>query len=427
MDRREFIKTVGVGGLALGLLPGCGDDGGLPRGDGGADGGTHEPFSIVALPDTQYYAESHPAVFTAQTKWIVDNAASQRIEFVTHLGDMVDNGPDLDQWKVARQAMAALEQADVPHGICLGNHDLQFSDQSYQYPATVDGSCTTFSDFDCTAADFVKNFGPQRYAGKSWFGGGSSSGMSSYQLIQVEGFKLLFLHLCLDHRKSELLWAQKVLDQHPDALVHLSTHRYMYDFRLVKGLPYPLSTLLGGRYTEAIYGMDDELYFNDAITADQLFANFVRSNTNIFMVQCGHFDAEYRQVSRNDAGLPVHELLVDFQSFSPNGGDGWLRLLTFDVDQDQIRVQTYSPSLKRYRQNGEGLDGSLKALQAGLNAYRDLFKLFLDINELDAKVKYWSTDPTGRKEYSDLLYGGGERDSDFTLDVKFKAYLAASV
>src|SRR5262245_17480464 len=38
--------------------------------------GTATPFTIIALPDTQYYAASYPTTFTAQTSWIRDNLVS---------------------------------------------------------------------------------------------------------------------------------------------------------------------------------------------------------------------------------------------------------------------------------------------------------------------------------------------------------------
>ena len=39
--------------------------------------------------------------------------------------------------------------------------------------------------------------------------------------------------------------------------------------------------------------------------------------------------------------------LSDYQN-RPNGGDGWLRLLTFDPAADRIAVQTYSPTLDTF-------------------------------------------------------------------------------
>jgi hypothetical protein len=52
-------------------------------------------------------------------------------------------------------------------------------------------------------------------------------------------------------------------------------------------------------------------------------------------------------VSRNDAGGNIIELLQDYQGRA-NGGDGWLRLLRFNLKAKKMIVQTYSPVLKRY-------------------------------------------------------------------------------
>jgi hypothetical protein len=43
------------------------------------------------LPDTQYYSQKYPEIFTQQTQWIVDNAKTQNIVFVSQEGDLVDN------------------------------------------------------------------------------------------------------------------------------------------------------------------------------------------------------------------------------------------------------------------------------------------------------------------------------------------------
>jgi len=55
----------------------------VPRADAQSD------FTIVALPDTQYYSENYPQTFTAQTQWIVNNASTLNIQAVVGLGDIV--------------------------------------------------------------------------------------------------------------------------------------------------------------------------------------------------------------------------------------------------------------------------------------------------------------------------------------------------
>ena len=79
---------------------------------------THSPynlenFTIIVLPDTQYYLESYPWVFDNQTQWIVDNIENMNIIFVTHLGDVVDEWNDLDQWENANRSLSTLD-GNVP-------------------------------------------------------------------------------------------------------------------------------------------------------------------------------------------------------------------------------------------------------------------------------------------------------------------------
>jgi hypothetical protein len=67
----------------------------------------------------------------------------------------------------------------------------------------------------------------------------------------------------------------------------------------------------------------------------------------------GAGNGEWAQVSENDAGLDVYEMLANYQGYS-NGGNGWLRLVRFvpgggSSGQDRIEVWTYSPSLDEFR------------------------------------------------------------------------------
>ena len=171
-------------------------------------------FTVVALPDTQNYSEAHPGQYMAQTQWIAANAASENIVFVTHLGDFVNVHDQEFQWDNARVAMDVLDNANIPWGGIPGNHDFLYGDEP--------------DDF--TGSRYRARFGPQRFAGKSWYKGASPSELSNYQVIDVgEGSKMLFLHLNLETPPSELAWAQGVLNANRDKPVFVSTHRYLQD------------------------------------------------------------------------------------------------------------------------------------------------------------------------------------------------------
>jgi hypothetical protein len=123
-----------------------------------------DPFSIAVLPDTQYYSQKYPAIFNAQTQWVVDNLARERIAFVTQLGDIVQSGAhgttrNALQWQRADAAMDLLDgdravnpDSLVAYSATLGNHDYD-----------------TVSDKLSGASRYQEFFGPARYQSRSWY------------------------------------------------------------------------------------------------------------------------------------------------------------------------------------------------------------------------------------------------------------------
>lgn len=81
-------------------------------------------FTIVLLPDSQDHTtdESRHDLFRQQAQWIADQPESHGIEYVLHVGDVVNNNTS-EQWDVARSAFDILSDASVPFAIAPGNHD----------------------------------------------------------------------------------------------------------------------------------------------------------------------------------------------------------------------------------------------------------------------------------------------------------------
>jgi hypothetical protein len=303
-------------------------------------------FTVIGLPDTQNYSSSFPAIFTAQTAWVVDQRAALDIRFVSHYGDIVNNADQPVQWARADESMSLLDDAGIIYGVCPGNHDI-----------TASGSVGQ----PYIPQPYLERFGPSRFGGRAWFGGASPSGMSSYQYFSAGGMEFLSLHLECDTPVRELAWAQGILDENRDRPVLVTTHRYLQDAEdYTSGVPLVSS----GRYPPIWYSVEGT-YTPDGIQSNEFFDWFIRKNPSIFMVNCGHFHEEYRQVSTNVAGLPVHEVLADFQD-DPNGGDGWMRIMRFDVATNTIDVDTYSPTLAAIRT----ADESDFTLAVPFDAYR---------------------------------------------------------
>ena len=108
---------------------------------------TAPDFSVVVLPDTQFYSQSYPQIFNEQTQWIVNNQASYNIQFVLGEGDIVNIAEQPVQWQNADAAVKLLDNANIPYVLAIGNHD--YGDED---PSTRDTSA------------FNSYFGPSRYA-----------------------------------------------------------------------------------------------------------------------------------------------------------------------------------------------------------------------------------------------------------------------
>lgn len=250
------------------------------------DPGTYDA-AIAWLPDTQYYSESHPEHFDAQTQWLVDKGAERKIGYATHTGDIVDNSDEKAQWENADASLKKLDDAKFPYGVVEGNHD-------------VDGM---YGDY----------FGEKRFAGSPVYGESHKDNRQHYDLVDVAGKQVMMLYLTWDMNEEDFAWAEKVLAEHPDTPAIVSVHAY-------------LNT--DGSYSEQ--GQD-------------IFDRVIKPHNNVKAVLCGHNHGVKHNVKDLGGGRKVPEILADYQS-AAEGGLGYLRLLQFDVDAGKMIVDTYSPS-----------------------------------------------------------------------------------
>lgn len=296
-------------GALLILLSGIGCSGPAAKTD------ARHPFSIVMLPDTQIYSEKRPDLFFAQTNWIKRNRDRENIVFVTHVGDLVQNhGYKPSEWKVADEAMAVLDGV-VPYGVAIGNHDYDSDEGARKGIARM----------------YLRHFDPdRRFKGRPWYGGASPNRLNSYQLFSGGGVDFVVLHLELDAPDDALDWAKSVLDRHPTRSAIITTHSYL---RGDAGV---------GRQTQRECRKDGN-------SGEEMWQKLIRRSPQVFMVLCGHIGSveEYHQISQNDAGVNVLEMLADYQD-RENGGDGRLRIIRFVPADNEIQIRTYSPVLDRF-------------------------------------------------------------------------------
>ncbi|WP_336135401.1 DNRLRE domain-containing protein [Natronomonas amylolytica] len=325
--RRTVLKTISVGaGLAT-------------IGGTVSSAASEDYWTVVALTDTQFYARDE-RFGREQTEWIVNNLEAENIVFVSHGGDIVNNADNDDEWAYMTDAMSLLD-GQVPYGTVTGNHEYE-----------------EWFDRSSSIENYKQYFGPQNFTDRDWYGGaGPTNGdpnrdeLNSYQLFSAGGYD--FLHLALeweapgsvDDPDTPLGWAQSVLDDYPDRPTILTTHSYLRDDT--------------EDWSTVVQEVDD-----DGNTGATVWESLVKPNPQVFMTLSGHWfndDGEYRQVSMNDAGSPVYQMLANYQGRDLRG-EGYLRRIEFHPGggtdaPDRIQVRSYSPVLEEYYEDADSKFG----------------------------------------------------------------------
>jgi hypothetical protein len=284
---------------------------------------TGEKFSIILLPDTQFYTAEPQGTnggtnsfFKSQTAWIAQNRAARNIVYTGHLGDCVQNGDRYEkEWQRADTAMRTIERPGatgltegIPYGICVGNHD--------QLP---------FGDPKGSTAFYNKYFGAARFAGRSYYGGHSGGNNDNhYQVVNTGGINLLII--CPEYDLTSgfaasggtLSWMEGVVKAYPDHKVIVLSH-------------YVLK--IDGTFTSqgsAIY-------------------NRLKQYPGFILMMGGHITQGDGESRRSDTynGRTVHTIASDYQTRT-GGGNGLLRILQFDPVNNNMSVQTYSPYTNTY-------------------------------------------------------------------------------
>ncbi len=294
--------------------------------------GSGDPFTIVALPDTQNYTYAgRQGTISQQTQWAVSTRTQLKTAFVVQLGDLVSEYDNLTQWGYSSTAFKILDDAKVPNTVVGGNHDFD----------TATGG---FSQYDTY-------FPPSRYLGQAWtpntagYGGYLGENlfgtdpvdrrnMDNFALFSAGDRDFLVLNLEWETPQYSLDWAAKVLAAYPDRIAILATHSFVQ----INGLRRTVPQRPGG------------------IAAETAWTNFVSQQCSIKLVLSGHYhDGDLGEANRSDlnrCGQPVQQVLTDYQDRA-NGGDGWLRYYTFDPVAGTMTATTYSPKLNLYETDAD--------------------------------------------------------------------------
>lgn len=352
-------------------------------------------FTIAAIPDTQNYMDfSHQKshgfpidaaeLYFEQMQYIADNARSNGgdIVFATHLGDIWQNRiMRIDPGHAARGFKAAPDSVTggnpriypeevpnheiptaekgfeiiagaLPFSAVPGNHDYDavWTDPAHPPSAESDpmapeirhfGGLTGYLSILSEDSDFFRD--------QPWYVASNDGGADSAQVFTAGECRFLHIGLQYDAPDSSLAWARRVLNQLPVMPTIVTTHKYTNRDG---------ERAIGGRLDMSLLDRIDN-------NPQMVWDDFISQHDQIFLVLSGHIGGQGYGVDYNDAGHEVHQMLADYQpraqvakAQDPNGeypdntmtGDGWLRLLTFDLDdpQPRISVRTYSTHFGKF-------------------------------------------------------------------------------
>ncbi|WP_226577629.1 lamin tail domain-containing protein [Halobacillus litoralis] len=260
-------------------------------------------YTLVWMSDTQYYSESYPYIYKDMVDWVAANKETFNIPYVFHTGDLVDEWDDDQQWNYADEYMNVLEGAGLPYGVLAGNHDVNQKNNDY--------------------TQYSKYFGASRFNNQPTYGESYKDNRGHYDLLSVNGNDFLMLYMGWGVTQEDLDWMNSVLAQYPDRMAFLSLHEYL----LVSGNRSPLG--------------------------EDIYKQVVEPNENVVAVLSGHYHDSETLIDEIDddgdgtADRKVYQMLADYQG-GPEGGQGYLRLLHVNPNENKIYVKTYSPYLDDY-------------------------------------------------------------------------------
>lgn len=288
-------------------------------------------FTVVVLPDTQYYAADHPQILEAQTRWIVQRRAADRIALVVHEGDVVD-ADEPRQWEAASRSLHELDGV-VPYVLAAGNHDYRRSGALLSRDSSMSGY-----------------FPPARFAERSWFGGTFEPGRieDSFAIVDTPAGPWLIVSLEFGARDAVLAWAERIVRRYATMPAIVVTHAYLYsDGTRYDHVGQPAQLWNPHRY------LDDQRP-GDVNDGEEMWRKLVARNSNIRFVLCGHdlADGVGQLTSTRADGSAVHQLLANYQT-GALGGEGFLRLMRFFPAERRVAVRTYSPYTDRFKTDPE--------------------------------------------------------------------------
>ena len=313
-------------------------------------------YVFAVIPDTQDYTSnsSIAPTFGNMTDWLVEQKDTLAIEHVIHVGDIVQFG-SVSQWEIAEDALERLD-GELSYTLAIGNHDQQrpgFS-SAFSFETDVDTYFTP-EQVGATAAQ-----GGGTYdgfdVGPDTFGNGDSYASSirnSYTTFETrDGTDWLVFSLEFGMPDDVLRWASEVIEDHLDHRVIIDTHAWNGGDGRITPTTEVLNTDNDG------WGYAIRENPRSVNGGEDAWRELASNYPNITFTFNGHnfMGGAETVISYGAGGNPTFQTFVNYQNgawFGPegigtNGGNGAIRLVVVDPDNDRLSTHTKLVELDTY-------------------------------------------------------------------------------
>ncbi|PVX26367.1 MAG: hypothetical protein CW691_01660 [Candidatus Bathyarchaeum sp.] len=251
-------------------------------------------FSIIWITDTQYLSESHPTYYDSLCRWMVNHAEQYKVKMVIHTGDIVEDEGNHTQWENANQSMSRLLDADIPYCWNAGNHD---------YNET------------CWIGNQYSAFNPEVMATKSYWIDDKVDGQNTAVHFSEDDWECLIINIAYEASDDVFDWASSILDSYPEAHAIVGAHVYL--------------NTTGGYSGKGRDSLDWPVNLKN---------NVLDMHPNVFLTLSAHHHPT--SGCRTQVG-GRHELMFNRQDNDGQMGAASLRIMSFDLAEGTIDVQTY--------------------------------------------------------------------------------------
>lgn len=232
--------------------------------------------------------------------WIKSNTEALNIKYVMGLGDItqsfnVNQTYYDEEWANAKEALAILDDADIPYSLIRGNHDI-----SSGLNATFGEGSEYYNDLLSLAAEGKAGFYREGKIEETW------------RKVEVGSDKFLIITLDWFPTEGSMYWAENIINQNPDHRVIVTTHTFLAS----DGTFYDDPDGYFPYEQEASSNTDWIGAAGGNVSPRTLWEEVLSQYANVEMILCGHVDVDDIKTTqlRGVNGNTVTCMLIDAQS-----------------------------------------------------------------------------------------------------------------